>query len=210
MRNNGGDDLVVSSGATTFTFATRINSGAYSVTVKTQPVTSNCTVSNGSGTANIDITTVNVTCTKTLGTVTTLAGTAGVTGSADGTGTAAKFSQPHDLVSDGTNLYIADHTNYTVRKMVISTGEVTTLAGLAGSIGGADGIGSLARFGGVVGMTLMGLDLYAVDANRNTIRKINISTGQVITIAGTDGVANSSDGYGTSASFHYPTYICND
>jgi hypothetical protein len=210
LQNNAGDDLSVNSGATTFAFATRINSGTYSVTVKTQPTILNCAVSNGSGTANIDITTVSISCIKTLGTVTTLAGTAGTPGSADGTGIAARFNTPHGIASDGTNLYIADTLNFTIRKMVISTGQVSTIAGLAGSSGTSDGTGNIARFTNPIGITVIGSDLYVVDSANSSIRKIIISTGSVSTFAGTSGSTGNSDGTGTAARFFSPHYITSD
>ena len=49
--------------------------------------------------------------------VTTLAGTAGVTGSADGTGTAATFNNHQGITTDGASLYVADSSNNTVRKI---------------------------------------------------------------------------------------------
>lgn len=63
LQNNGGDDLNVASGATSFTFPTKVNNGdTYNVTVLTQPTGQNCTVENGSGTANSDIASVSVIC----------------------------------------------------------------------------------------------------------------------------------------------------
>lgn len=66
LRNNGTDDLTVSD-AGTFTFATKLLSGAaYDVTVGTQPTTptQSCIVSNGSGTvASVDVSSVSVACT---------------------------------------------------------------------------------------------------------------------------------------------------
>ena len=63
LQDNGGNNLTVASGATAFTFSTRIQSGgAYNVTVLTQPSVQNCTVTNGSGTANANVTNVQVTC----------------------------------------------------------------------------------------------------------------------------------------------------
>jgi hypothetical protein len=62
LRNNGGDNLSVGANGA-FTFATRVASGAaYAVTVLTQPAGQTCTVTNGSGTANANVTTVVVTC----------------------------------------------------------------------------------------------------------------------------------------------------
>ena len=66
LQDNGGDNLSVAAGATTFTFATKLASGsAYAVTVKTQPTSlaQTCTVASGSGTATANVTNVAVTCT---------------------------------------------------------------------------------------------------------------------------------------------------
>jgi sugar lactone lactonase YvrE len=67
--------------------------------------------------------------------VTTIAGTAGERGSDDGTGAAARFDGAFDVAIDATgNLYVADTSNYTIRK-VTPTGVVTTIIGEHGSIG---------------------------------------------------------------------------
>src|SRR5438132_4453248 len=74
------------------------------------------------------------------------AGTRYLAGSADGTGAGARFNGPQGITTDGVNLYVADTGNHTVRKVVIATQAVSTIAGLAGSPGSADGTGSTARF----------------------------------------------------------------
>ena len=56
---------------------------------------------------------------SSTGAVTTLAGTAGTIGSSDGTGGAASFNFPVGITTDGTNLYVADTYNDTIRKIVI-------------------------------------------------------------------------------------------
>ena len=144
------------------------------------------------------------------GEVTTLAGTAGSSGSADGTGTAAFFNNPADIASDGTNLYIADSGNNTIRKIVIATGEVTTLAGTAGSPGSADGTGTGALFNNPLGVASDVNDVYVTDSGNNTIRKIVIATGAVTTLAGTAGSSGSIDGTGTAALFNNPADIAYD
>ncbi|MGH3513119.1 MAG: hypothetical protein ACRDRB_12685, partial [Pseudonocardiaceae bacterium] len=77
------------------------------------------------------------------GVVTTLAGTAGMFGSADGTGAAARFNHPAGVAVDSAgNVYVADGSA-TIRK-VTAAGVVTTLAGTAGMFGSADGTGAAA------------------------------------------------------------------
>ena len=141
------------------------------------------------------------------GAVTTLAGT-GSSGSADGTGTSASFSSPLGITTDGTNLYVVDFHKHVIRKIVISTGAVTTLAG-TGSTGSADGTGTSASFYNPYGITTDGTNLYVAGYYSQRIRKIVISTGAVTTLAGT-GSTGSANGTGTSASFNYPRGITTD
>ena len=93
-------------------------------------------------------------------------------GSTDATGTSARFSGLDGITSDGTNLYVVG--NNTVRKMVISSLVVTTLAGSPGSSGSTDDTtGSNARFTGLEGITNDGTSLFLTDVNNHTIRKID-------------------------------------
>ena len=145
--------------------------------------------------------------------VTTLAGT-GSSGSANGTGTLASFKGPMGITTDGTNLYVSDTYNHLIRKIVISTGVVTTLAG-TGSAGSADNsTGTSASFNGPRGITTDGTNLYVADFSNHLIRKIVISTGVVTTVAGKlwggAGDPGSANGTGTSASFNGPNGITTD
>jgi sugar lactone lactonase YvrE len=117
------------------------------------------------------------------GQVTTLAGAPGQQGSADGTGSAARFAGPIDIVADGAgNLFVPDNPNFTIRQIVIATGAVTTLAGSPGQSGTADGTGAAARFSFLDGITTDHAgNLYVSDGN--SIRKVVISSGQVSTVA---------------------------
>ncbi len=67
-----------------------------------------------------------------MGDVSTLAGTAGQPGSADGAGAAARFLHPQGMAADSSgNLYVTDTGNSTVRK-ITPAGVVTTVVGVAG------------------------------------------------------------------------------
>ncbi|MDO8263535.1 MAG: PKD domain-containing protein [Gallionella sp.] len=147
------------------------------------------------------------------GVVTTLAGSAGYLGmgSTDGTGTAASFAFPCGITTDGTNLYVADYLNNEIRKIVIATGVVTTLAGSAGYLegGSIDGTGTAASFAFPCGITTDGTNLYVADSFYSKIRKIVIATGAVTTLAGV-GTSGSVDGVGTAASFAFPFGITTD
>jgi len=102
--------------------------------------------------------------------VTTLAGT-GSSGSANGTGTSASFSLPYGITTDGTNLYVTDKITHLIRKIVISTGAVTTLAG-TGSSGSANGTGTSASFNIPSRITTDGTNLYVADFDNHLIRQI--------------------------------------
>jgi sugar lactone lactonase YvrE len=146
------------------------------------------------------------------GTVTTLAGAPGQAGSADGMGAAARFTKPVGVASDGAgNLYVADTFNQTIRKVVMDTGSVTTLAGTAGQQGSADGNAAAALFAFPQGVASDGAgNLYVADSGNQTIRKVVISTGAVSTLAGTAGLRGSADGAGAAASFDAPAAVVSD
>ena len=137
------------------------------------------------------------------GEVTTFAGS-GSSGSDDGTGTAASFNNPTGVAVDGDgNLYVADTYNSTIRK-ITPAGEVTTLAGSAGSRGSDDGTGTAARFTEPQGVVFGGDgNLYVLDSANHTIRKVT-PAGEVTTFVGSAGSSGSDDGTGTAASFNYP------
>jgi hypothetical protein len=105
--------------------------------------------------------------------VTTLAGSAGNTGSTDGTGSAARFSDPVGVAVDAFgNVYVADPGSCTIRK-IATGGVVTTLAGSADNAGSTDGTGSAARFFDPFGVAVDASgSVYVADTDNYTIRKI--------------------------------------
>lgn len=228
--------------------------------------TATLTVASGSAKADFTITVAA----PNPASIATLAGST-TPGSNDGTGSAASFNAPTGLALDGQgNLWVADGSNGLIRKIVIATGAVSTVAGSAGQNAETDGTGSAARFyfpenlvwnpsdaslfiadkggyrirkmtsGGVVstfaggGVTqpspgtyqdgqgaaarFYGPDcvarasdgtLYVTETFNHCVRKIDAS-GNVTVFAGTPGTGGSDNGQGTAAKFFYPTGITID
>jgi len=148
-----------------------------------------------------------------VGTVSTLAGMAGMPGSAEGTGSAARFNLPQGAAVDGSgNIYVADTFNQTIRKVIPSgsLGTTSTLAGLAAGIGSTDGTGTVARFNNPFGAAVDGAgNTYVADKNNHTIRKIT-SAGVVSTLAGSAGIPGAVDGPGGTARFRSPGGVALD
>jgi sugar lactone lactonase YvrE len=119
-------------------------------------------------------------------TVTTLAGLAGTAGSNNGTGAAARFTNPHGVALDASNnAYIADRGNSLIRK-ITPAGLVTTLAGgFTSTSNFVDGTGSAAQFRDTYSITSDGANtLYVADGR--SIRKVT-TAGVVTQVAGTNG-----------------------
>ncbi|MBI5038704.1 MAG: hypothetical protein HZC13_02900 [Nitrospirae bacterium] len=134
-----------------------------------------------------------------------LAGMPGGAGTSNGTGSVARFNSPRGVAVYGDTLYIADLDNHSIRKIDIPTKTVTTIAGYSGVPGLDDGIGTTARFNGPEGIETDGTFLYIADTKNHAIRKIDINTGNVVTLAGKRGQKGSKDGTGKDAMFSGPT-----
>jgi hypothetical protein len=148
------------------------------------------------------------------GEVTTIAGSAGMSGSENGTGDGARFKRPVGVGTDGSgNLYVADQENQRIRK-ITPNGIVNTLAGKF--LGSDDGTGDTARFArpnGVVSDSIG--NLYVSDRN-HTLRMVT-PAGVVTTIAGkadgagpTEQTIGSGDGTGADVRFFFPSGVASD
>jgi sugar lactone lactonase YvrE len=144
------------------------------------------------------------------GTVSTVAGTPGSSGSANGTGAAARFSGPKALaVGQGGNVYVADTGNDTIRE-ISSGGVVSTLAGTSGVSGSSDGTGSAALFKDPSGIASDNSgNLYVADTGNCTIRKI-APGGVVTTVAGKAGTPGLADGAAAASRFMSPAAVAVD
>jgi sugar lactone lactonase YvrE len=105
------------------------------------------------------------------GVVTSLAGN-GTTGFVNGTGTAARFNLPYSVACDAAgNIYVADFTNHSIRK-VTPQGVVTTTAG-NGVSGLVEGAGATARFNQPIGVTVApNGNVYVADFGNQRVRQI--------------------------------------
>jgi len=117
-----------------------------------------------------------------FGSTSTLAGLALTTGSADGTGSVARFNLPDGAATDTAgNVYIADTASSTIRKMTPG-GMVTTIAGQAGVQGLTDGTGTGSLFNQPEALTVdTANNIYVADTGNAAIRKIT-PVGVVTTI----------------------------
>ena len=132
------------------------------------------------------------------GIITTIAGVGRAGYSGDGNSAKiALLSNPTGLALDHKgNLYISDSGNERVRKVNLSTGIITTVAG-TGETGfsGDEGLAKHSKLSNPLGLAIDKKgDLFIVDRGNNRIRKVDLSTGNINTIAGTGESGFSGDG----------------
>ena len=154
----------------------------FSYTLSAQTVSTICNIGGNpegictDASGNIYVTDKNNHCIKkisTTGSVTVFAGTAGSSGSSDGTLATAKFNTPSGLAINALgDIFVTDYGNNKIRK-ISSAGQVTTFAG-SGTAGAADGIGTSAAFSGPWGICLApDGNLYVTDQYNFKIRRIS-------------------------------------
>lgn len=139
---------------------------------------------------------------SSTGVVTTLAGSAGIEGTSDGTGTSAKFGGPWGIAMlDANNVVVTDPWNTNIRKINIFSGATTTLAGPTNGADQrtVDGTLSTARFHTPKGIVVVNGIIYVTD--RNVIRAIDVANNSVTTFAGNKNNFTVTDGSGSNANF---------
>jgi hypothetical protein len=144
------------------------------------------------------------------GVVTTLAGN-GTAAFSDGTGTMASFYEPRGVVADSSgNLFVADSGNNRIRRILIATGVVTTLAGNAQS-GSGNGVGTQATFSTPFGITLDSTgNVFVTESFSGFVRQIVIASGAVSLLAGGGNFDSFPDGIGSNAVFNTPVGLACD
>jgi hypothetical protein len=153
--------------------------------------------------------------TASTGVITTIAGTGTAGFSGDGAAaTSAQLNNPVGVAIDGSgNVYIADQYNQRIRKITISTGNISTIAGTGTySYSGDGAAASAATFQNPAGIKIDASgNIFIADLFNHVIRKITASTGIISTVAGTGTAGFSGDGAAaTSATLNYPTDIAVD
>jgi len=142
------------------------------------------------------------------GTITTLAGTGTAGYNGDNIpATTAQLNNPHGIAVDAAgNVYIADSPNQRIRR-VAPDGIITTVAGTGASGYNGDNIpATTARLNYPKGVEV-GPDggLYIGDANNHRVRRVDLSTGMITTVAGTGTAGAGGDGGpATSAQLNQP------
>jgi len=141
-----------------------------------------------------------------------LGGTLFKEGSVDGAGPTALFASPSGLALVGSNLYVSDTNNSTIRKITLPGAQVSTVAGTANIPGTDDGKGAAAHFNlpTQIAADPNGSRLFLTDSNNSTIRMIQLPDMVVKTIAGQAQAEGKADGPSTKSSFNRPRGIATD
>jgi len=200
LQNNGGDDLTVNAGATTFTFATPVPVGnSYSVTVLTQPTGQVCTVTNATGGVSSSVTNVVVSCGYVVG------------------GTVAGLLSGETIVlqnNGGDNLSLTANgafafltglafgAGYNVTVLTQPTTQSCTITGSTGNIAG--GVGNV-----VVKCALV--YVYVTNGGANTVSQYIVSSTGALTPMTPAAVATGASPVGVAMdeSGHY-VYVSNE
>jgi sugar lactone lactonase YvrE len=132
---------------------------------------------------------------------------------------AAMFRNPQGIALDGSGevAYVADSVNGAIRKIVLASGGVTTVAGNGmNGFGGDGGPATTAVLNTPTGVAVDSAgNLYIADQGNNLIRRVDAATQVITTVAGGGTVATGSDHFGdggpaTSAILYGPQSVTVD
>jgi len=146
--------------------------------------------------------------------ISTLAGDGAAADAGDGSlATAASLNEPRGVALDASDrLTIADTGNHRIRR-VSAAGIIATIAGTGDSgFSGDGGPATSARLGfpGGIAYDVAG-DLFIADTGNDRIRKVDISLGEIRTVAGNGSSGFSGDGAGaTNAKLKKPEAVALD
>lgn len=194
------------------------NSPVYTLTNPVEGEQVNCLLTSNSPNAfpaTVASNIITISFSGSPGLITTVAGngTAGFSGDG-GLATSATLREPYGVCVDAAgNIYIADYENNRIRKVAAGTGVITTIAGTgtAGFSGdGGAALNAQLKRPFSVCLDLSGNLLFS-DAGNNRVRKINLATGFITTVAGS-GIAGfgGDGGQATAAFLRNPSGICID
>jgi hypothetical protein len=140
-------------------------------------------------------------------------GTAGYNGDG-GSAISAELNTPYSVAVDTSgNIYISDTNNYRIRKVTVSTGVISTVAGTgAGGYTGNGGPAVSAKITQAMGLALdTSSNIYFADWGNAVIREVTASTGNISTVAGSGSNGFSGDGGpATAAKLYYPYGVAVD
>ena len=148
-------------------------------------------------------------------TVSTFAGLCGTAGMADGGAGVARYGQMRYLTFDGNqSLYLGDNTYFTIRRLNLVTRVVSTIGGVAGLLGTANGIAAIGRLNTYQEILIDAPGNFAVfsDWSNNNLRALELSSSTLFSWAGrvADSTGGYSDGTSTSARFKNPVGLAYD
>jgi DNA-binding beta-propeller fold protein YncE len=108
----------------------------------------------------------------------------------------ASLNFPSSVVVDSDqNLYIADTMNHRIRKVDGKTGIMTTIVGTGKArYSGDEGLALTAALNEPVALAIDGGFLYIADQSNNRVRRLDLATGRISTMAGTGDAGYSGDG----------------
>jgi sugar lactone lactonase YvrE len=151
---------------------------------------------------------------NSAGTITTFAGKPGQAGfSGDGgPATSALLYYPYGVAADNKgSVYIADNSNYVIRK--VTAGTITTIAGIGGR-NGYSGDGGPAVAALLSTVTAVAVDpagnVFIADYGNCRVRAVSAATGIITTVAGNGSCSFSGDGVATENSVGYPQGVAVD